>query len=86
MLGKLIEVNIKSVTATSFASKFVDGFRENHNALKDYGIHMIRQLSETGMSQHEMAMSQILPTACAMVPNQAQVVSYFNLPLYRLGI
>lgn len=35
MLGKLIEANVKTVTATSFASTFIDGFRENHNALAD---------------------------------------------------
>ena len=35
MLGKLIEANVKTVTATSFASSFIDGFRENHNALAD---------------------------------------------------
>jgi linoleate 10R-lipoxygenase len=73
MLGKLIEVNIKSVTATSFASKFFDSRRENANALAEYGIHMIRRLSETGMSTYDMAFSQIMPTACAMVPNQSQV-------------
>jgi linoleate 10R-lipoxygenase len=35
MLGKLIEANVKTVTATSFAINFIDGFRENHNALAD---------------------------------------------------
>lgn len=35
MLGKLIEANVKTVTATSFASTFIDDFRENHNALAD---------------------------------------------------
>jgi linoleate 10R-lipoxygenase len=35
MLGKLIEANVQTVTATSFASTFIDGFRENHNALAD---------------------------------------------------
>lgn len=75
MLGKLVELNVKSVTATSFASSLIDRFRENDNALHDYGIHMVRQLSEMGMGVQEMVYSQILPTAVAMVPNQAQVVS-----------
>lgn len=73
MLGKLVEANIVSVTTTSFASWFFDSFRENENALADYGIHMIRRLSQSGMSTYDMAFSQILPTACAMVPNQSQV-------------
>ncbi|EXJ92751.1 prostaglandin-endoperoxide synthase 1 [Capronia epimyces CBS 606.96] len=73
MLGTLIEANVKSVTATSLVAKLVDGFRENDNALADYGVHMIRRLSETGMSTSDIVFSQILPTACAMVPNQSQV-------------
>ena len=73
ILGKLIEANIKSVAMTGFMAKFLDGYRENDNSLSDYGVHMVRRLLETGMSPHEIAFSQILPTACAMVPNQAQV-------------
>ena len=75
MLGKLIEANVKTVVATGFISKMVDGWRENQNALADYGVHMVRRLTESGLDAHEIAFSQILPTACAMVPNQAQVVS-----------
>jgi linoleate 10R-lipoxygenase len=74
-LGKLIEANVKTVTATSFASNLIDGFRENRNALADYGIHMIRRLVESGLSPYEIAFSQVMPTAIAMVPNQSQVVS-----------
>ncbi|KAL2422066.1 Linoleate 10R-lipoxygenase [Exophiala dermatitidis] len=74
-LGKLIEANVKSVTATSLVSNLVDGWRENHNALADYGVHMIRRLAQTGMSTYDMAFSQIMPTAVAMVPNQSQVFS-----------
>lgn len=75
MLGKLIEANVKTVNATGFAAKFIDSYRENHNALSDYGIHMVRRLTETGMTPYEIAFSQIMPTAIAMVPNQSQVVS-----------
>ena len=75
-LGKLIELNVKTVTGTSFASKFFDSYRENVNPLSAYGIHMIRALTETGTSAHELAFSQILPTAAAMVPNQSQVVRH----------
>ncbi len=75
MLGKLIEINVKSVTTTSFASNFLDSFRENENALAEYGIHMIRRLSQSGMSTYDVGLSQIMPTAVAMVPNQSQVFS-----------
>jgi len=83
MLGKLIEANVVSVRATSFASKFLDSFRENENPLADYGVHMIRRLSEAGMSTYDMAFSQIMPTACAMVPNQSQV--FTQIIDYYLG-
>lgn len=73
MLGKLIEFNIKTVTATSFAAGLIDGMREWDNALSSYGIHMIRRLADTGMEPHDIAFSQVLPTAVAMVPNQSQV-------------
>lgn len=85
MLGKLIEANIDTVKATGFIAKLVDGWRENQNALADYGVHMIRRLCDTGMSAYEIAFSQVLPTACAMVPNQAQVVSFPSV-LLGLGI
>ena len=73
MLGKLIEGNVKVTAATGLSSGIVDGFRENHNALKTYGVHMVRKLLDSGMSQYDIAWSQILPTAIAMIPNQSQV-------------
>lgn len=73
-LGKVVEANVKSVSATGFLHNFIDGLRRNHNALEDYGIHMIRRLLESGLGVSEITWSQILPTAVAMVPNQSQVV------------
>lgn len=74
-LGSLIEANVKATSMTGFASGVIDGFRENKNALKDYGVHMVRSLLDSGLSPHEIAWSQILPVATAMIPNQSQVVS-----------
>lgn len=74
-LGKIIEANVKSVSATGFLSSFIDNLRRNDNSLADYGIHMIRRLLDSGLSASEITWSQVLPTAVAMVPNQAQVVS-----------
>ena len=90
-LGKLIEANVKATHMTGFISGIVDSFRENDNALKEYGVHMIRKLLDSGLSSEEIgkmshsyspedgliraAWSQILPVACAMIPNQSQVVS-----------
>lgn len=73
-LGKLIEANVHSVSMTGMVAGVVDRFRENKNPLADYGVHMIRRLLESGLGVSEITWSQILPTAVAMVPNQAQVV------------
>lgn len=72
-LGKLIEANVRSVNMTSLVSGIVDRLRENHNPLSEYGVHMVRRLLESGLGVSEIAWSQILPTATAMIPNQSQV-------------
>lgn len=73
-LGKLVEMNVQSVNMTGWVAGVVDGFREEDNALKDYGVHMVRKLLDSGMGVSEATWSQIVPTAGAMVANQAQVV------------
>lgn len=83
VLGKLIEANVKSVTATSFAAKFFDSFRENDNTLQKYGIHLIRRLKDTGMTTSAITYSQILPTATSMVPNPSQ--AFTQMMDYYLG-
>lgn len=80
-LGKLIEANVKTVNATGFLATMWDEMMDKKVGgermyLKDYGVHMIKRLLESGLSAEEVAWSQMLPTACAMVPNQAQVVSF----------
>ena len=72
-LGKLIEVNVKTTSATGFISGIVDSFRENDNALREYGVHMVRKLLESGLGVEEITYSQILPVATAMIPNQSVV-------------
>lgn len=73
-LGKLVEVNVNTVNITGFISGVVDSFRQENNALKDYGVHMVRRLLESGLTVKQATWSQIVPTAGAMVANQAQVV------------
>ncbi len=73
-IGKLVEANVRSVHATGWVSGLVDPLRENQSALNEYGVHMIRKLLESGLGPVEIAWSQVLPTAVAMVANQAQVV------------
>ncbi|KAI9824597.1 MAG: hypothetical protein M1832_001687 [Thelocarpon impressellum] len=72
-LGKLIEMNVEAVNATGWISGVIDRLHQHHTALTSYGVHMIRKLLDNGMSNHEVAWSQIVPTAAAMVANQGQV-------------
>ncbi|KAH7062119.1 fatty acid oxygenase [Macrophomina phaseolina] len=72
-LGKLIEANVKSTSSVSWAASITDSFHENSTHLKDYGVHMVRRLLESGLSVEDVAWSQVFPTATAMVPNQSQV-------------
>lgn len=44
---------------------------------------MIRRLTESGLSPYEVAYSQVLPTACVMIPNQAQ--AFTQILDYYLG-
>ncbi|KAJ5085033.1 hypothetical protein N7532_009804 [Penicillium argentinense] len=72
-LGRIVEANVKKTQSSGFLSSCFDSFRANGYPLKEYGIHMIRRLLETGLGPSEITWSQIMPTAVAMVPNQAQV-------------
>lgn len=81
-LGKLVEANVKMVSATGFIASIVDGMHQNHTPLTDYGVHMVRRLLESGMNSSDITWSQIVPTAGAMVANQAQVVRF---PVFGLG-
>ncbi|KAL4896758.1 heme peroxidase [Aspergillus ambiguus] len=73
-LGQVVEAIVKSTGASGLMSSLVDSFRSNGNSvLNDYGVHMIRRLLDSGLDVTETTWSQILPTAVAMVANQAQV-------------
>ena len=74
-LGKLVEMNVDAVNATGLIAGVIDKLHHHHTALSDYGVHMIRKLLDSGMSSYDVAWSQIVPTAAAMVANQGQVVS-----------
>lgn len=66
------------VHATGWIAGVVDGMHQQHNPLTDYGVHMVRRLLDSGMGTSEITWSQIVPTAGAMVANQAQVVRYYH--------
>ncbi len=76
-LSKVVEVNVKMVSMTRWIAELVDEMHQHHTLLTEYGVHMIWRLLESGLGPYEIAWSQVLPTAGAMVANQAQVVSPF---------
>ncbi|EGE05562.1 fatty acid oxygenase [Trichophyton equinum CBS 127.97] len=70
-LGQIMEARVKAVKG-SILSLF-SRMGENKNALAEYGVHMIRRLLDSGLSVEQVTWSQVMPTAGAMIPNQAQV-------------
>lgn len=79
-LGGIIESNVK-LMRWGLPAPFVKKAGK-HDALREYGANMVKALGKSGMSVEDVAWSQVLPTAAAMVPNQAQVVSFFlSFPL-----
>lgn len=85
-LGKLVEANVKFLNTTKHVSGITDKFQHHDGPLADYGVHMIRRLLATGMSTEEIVWSQIMPTAGAMVANQAQVVKPPNYSILSFRI
>lgn len=71
-LGSLIETNVKLGLMFGMKGLYVKKFK--NDVLAQYGIQLVKALAKTGLNAHEIAWSQILPTAGAMVPNQAQMV------------
>ena len=74
-LGHSVESHIKSINSPGFLSGIIGNRRNDHNALKEYGDQLIKKLLESGLGVSDVAYSQVLPAAVAMVHNQAQMVS-----------
>lgn len=71
-LGKVIETNVKLTTKLGMRGLFT-GKADKEDPLGMYATDMVKGLAKAGLSNYDIAWSQILPTAGAMVPNQAQV-------------
>lgn len=71
-LGRLIETNVKVATGFGLRGLFT-GSPSKTDPLAAYGVNLIKGLAKSGLSTSDIAWSQILPTAGAMVPNQAEV-------------
>ena len=80
-LGKIIETNVKVTTASGLRGLF-SASEDKNDPLHSYGVHMVKGLAKSGLSNYDIAWSQILPTAGAMVPNQAEVVGRMTFSFY----
>ncbi|KAM0345970.1 hypothetical protein ACHAPU_006024 [Fusarium lateritium] len=72
-LGKVVEMNVKLATSVGVKGLFTSKQDKNNDPLSAYGENMAKGLKKAGLSTYDIVWSQILPTAGAMVPNQAQV-------------
>ena len=52
-LGQLVEQNVSIISKTSLISGIVDPLFQEQNDLKEYGIHMVRNLLKKGLGVHE---------------------------------
>lgn len=75
-LAKLVEAHVKAVNMPGWIAGLVDGIARNHTPVTDYGVSVVRKLLDSGLGASEITWSQILPSAGAMVANQAQVVRH----------
>ncbi|KAG9251079.1 heme peroxidase [Emericellopsis atlantica] len=71
-LGGAVELNVKLATTLGISGLFT-GKTNKDDPLSSYGVNMAKGLKKAGLSAYDITWSQILPTAGAMVPNQAQV-------------
>ncbi|KAI1389341.1 linoleate diol synthase [Hypoxylon trugodes] len=82
-LSKLIEADVKLVTSFGVGNLFASRPKKN-DPLAAYGTNLIKGLSKAGMSNYDIASSQIMPTAGASVTSIAEVfaqaVDYFLSP------
>lgn len=72
-LAKIVQGNVKGVNG--WLSSLTGGSMAEHTPINDYGVSIVKQLLESGLSAEEITWAQVLPTAGAIAANQSQVVS-----------
>lgn len=71
-LGELVMANVEVVDKAGIVADIVSHLHR-HDALSDYGEHMIKRLLDSGLPAKEIVWTHILPSASSMVANQAQL-------------
>ncbi|KAL6853115.1 hypothetical protein ACO1O0_007668 [Amphichorda felina] len=70
-LATAIETNVKLSTTLGIRGLYT--LKLKNSTLSSFGVDVAKGLKKAGLSAHDIAWGQILPTACAMAPNQGQV-------------
>ncbi|PYH96256.1 heme peroxidase [Aspergillus ellipticus CBS 707.79] len=73
-LGELIMTNVDFVNKAGFIANLVNSLHR-HDALSNFGIHMIQRLLASNVPPVDIVWTHLLPTAGGMVANQAQLFS-----------
>jgi linoleate 8R-lipoxygenase/9,12-octadecadienoate 8-hydroperoxide 8R-isomerase len=74
-LSKLVEFNVQSINTAGFVATVLEKLHK-HDALTDYGVHMVRALlANNAITVKEAVYTHIMPTAVGMVANQSQLFS-----------
>ena len=76
-LGNLVETNIKLANMLGMGGLFA-GKGGKNDLMGKHGLAIAKGLVKGGMSARDVAWSEVLPTAAAMVPAQAQLVSQLS--------
>ncbi|THC94398.1 hypothetical protein EYZ11_006127 [Aspergillus tanneri] len=73
-LGQLTMANVELVATSGFIANLVN-ILHRHDALSEYGVHMIQRLLASGLPANEIVWTHLLPTAGGMVANEGQLFS-----------
>ena len=71
-LGELVMANVEVIDKAGFIAGIVSRIHR-HDVLSAYGVHMIQRLLDSGLPAKDVVWTQIMPSAIAMVANQAQL-------------
>nr|POE59026.1 psi-producing oxygenase a [Quercus suber] len=66
-LGQLVLANVKWVSKTGWLEGIMPSSYQAATPLKDYGVHMVQRLLETGLDPEEITYAHIMGTAGAMI-------------------
>jgi cytochrome P450 len=86
LLGSIVEKNVTSIASQGVLHAITSAIwpEADSSTLKNYGIHMIRRLLDTGMPVPQLVWGHIMATAGSMATNQGQIFAQM-LEFYLLG-